>query len=56
MNLSPTFGLFLAPDGTICLISYQMLHCVHQLVANFVCLQFGAEQVEYSEFFLELFC
>ncbi len=27
-----------------------MLHYVHQLVANHVCLLFGAEQVVYSEF------
>ncbi len=31
-----------------------MLHYVHQLVANFVCLLFGARQVVYSGF-LELF-
>ncbi len=31
-----------------------MAHCVHQLVTNFVCLLFGAEQVEYSEYW-ELF-
>ncbi len=28
-----------------------MLHYVHQLVANFVCLSFGAGQVVYSVFF-----
>ncbi len=27
-----------------------MLHYVHQLVANFVCLLFGAGQVAYNEF------
>ncbi len=31
-----------------------MLHCVHQLVSNCVCLLFAAEQVVYS-WFLELF-
>ncbi len=32
-----------------------MLHCVHQLVANFVCLLFGAGQVVYSGF-IRAFC
>ncbi len=31
-----------------------MLHCVHQLVSNWVCLLFAAEQVVYCGF-LELF-
>ncbi len=31
-----------------------MLHYVHQLVSNFICLWFGTEQVVYSGF-LELF-
>ncbi len=32
-----------------------MLHYVHQLVAHFVCLAFGAEQVVYSGFFFLAF-
>ncbi len=33
-----------------------MLHNVHQLVANCVCLLFGAEQVVYSGFMKALCC
>lgn len=33
-----------------------MLHYVHQLVANFVCLPFGAGQVVYSGFIFFFFC
>ncbi len=41
MNVRPLFWLFETPEGKIWLSSCLMLHHVHQLVTNFVCLSFA---------------
>ncbi len=42
-------------EKNIWLFSNEMLHYVHQLITNFVCLQFGAAQQAYSRC-IEPFC
>ncbi len=49
MNVRPTLLLAL-----LCLITGSLGCCDHQLVANFICLLFGAGRVVYSGFIRDL--